>query len=249
MYLKEMKTIVKGATDGAHMVLFWCESLPFNTKEQLQKGSIEFVSREDIRDLVIEMPMHDDGDYAATFYVDSPIDEHLTAYLKETAFYEEFHVKGEGCFGGGEYLTGNKEDLKDDHGMYQVVKIPEGNYNVTVFEVDDPLNNWDEWMSEHTSEEDLDKWENHGAFMSLAVLIICISIISVFFTYWQFTIPAFLVGLTMFVIGLRSEKVGSYSEVHQRIEKIKTLFEETYPASVLTFVSVKNKDHFGNKKS
>jgi len=196
MYLKEMKIIVKGATDGAHMVLFWCESLPFNTKEQLQKGSIEFVSREDIRDLVIEMPMHDDGDYAATFYVDSPIDEHLTGYLKETAFYEEFHVKGEGCFGGGEYLTGNKEDLKDDHGMYQVVKIPEGNYNVTVFEVDDPLNNWDEWMSEHTS-----------------------------------------------------KKVGSYSEVHQRIEKIKTLSEETYPASVLTFVSVKNKDHFGNKKS
>src|SRR5438067_4253166 len=127
-----MKLTARGGTDGAHMVLFWPATLPAGTDDALEDDPVALVERLKADGKLIRFPCDSDGQYTVAVFVRTPVPSDLLAVCKEPEHYLRLEVKGDGYFGGLEYLFQEDRSLLDrfPH-MAEPIRIPDGTYTAT----------------------------------------------------------------------------------------------------------------------
>ena len=137
----------RGGTDGANVVLFWPDNLPDDADARLADDPIPLVAAMKQEGKLIWFPCDGDGVYSVAIYVRTDVPPEVRAVCRHADDYPALVVRGDGYFGGAEYLFKRDATMRDRFaGMCERVRIPAGTYAATVYETELPASLHDTWL-------------------------------------------------------------------------------------------------------
>jgi hypothetical protein len=136
-----------GGTDGANVVLFWPDNLPDDADATLADDPIPLVETLKQDGKLIWFPCEGDGFYSVTIYVRTDVPPDVRAVCRHADDYPAVVVRGDGYFGGAEYMFKRDATMRDRcAGMTGRVRIPAGTYAAAVYRTEPPAALQDTWM-------------------------------------------------------------------------------------------------------
>lgn len=225
-----MKLTARGGTDGANMVLFWPDNLPDDADLILQDDPTTLVDQLRNDGKLIWFVCEGDGDYSVAVYLHIPIPEHLAAMCKDEERYPKLVVKGDGYFGGMEYLFKREASLRKKYpGMCEKITIPDGTYAATVYRtiVSERLRT--AWLLEHAGR--LAKWMSdiQGVILLCAAFSVLVSLLSLCVVSWVAWF--YIVGVTVVLVAITFSL--SRSRWCKAVAQAVLEFENEYPSYVV----------------
>lgn len=99
-----MRLTASGGTDGASIVLFWPDNLPDDADAAINDDPVSLIERLQTKGKLIWFPCGADGGYTVAVYVRADLPPELAPHCKEVDRIASLVVRGNGCFGGMEYV-------------------------------------------------------------------------------------------------------------------------------------------------
>lgn len=225
-----MKLTASGGTDGANIVLFWPDNLPENADQLLADDPIALVEDLQTEGKLIWFPCEGDGSYSVAIYLQEEIPEPLRQFCQHEEEYQQLAVRGEGYFGGLEYMFKHDRQFLDQHqGMCQPVKMPAGQYSASVYQTEIPQAFAASWLREQSGAAAMRISNLQGWLVSLSVLGVFASLISLFIL----PRPAWFALASVTAILIGGCALLSKSEAYQTVAKAREEYERTFPTYVV----------------
>jgi hypothetical protein len=225
-----MKITASGGTDGANIVLFWPDQLPDNFDDEFQDDAIALVEALRNDGTLIWFPCDGDGFYTVAIFVRAPVPDDLLAACTEEEHVSSLSVRGEGFFGGMEYMFKSDRALLDKYpGMCEQVTIPDGTYTARIYSTNIANGVYEAWLVKHAGRTAKRMWDLHGYVIGMSVIAFIASLVCLFVLSWTswFYVVALAVALAMTAIGM------SRTEGHKAVRKVRDAYEKAYPSYVV----------------
>jgi hypothetical protein len=225
-----MKLTARGGTDGANMVLFWPATLPTGADDALQDDPIALAEQLKADGKLIWFPCDSDGQYTVAVFVRTPIPDELLANCKEPERYPRLVVRGEGYFGGMEYMFQEDRSLLDrfPH-MAERIRIPDGTYAASVYQTDAPEAQYEEFLRNRAGVGPKGVWDAHGKVAACAVAGVLASLVAAAVGPRGLWVPVVGVTLALIVTAVAISRTGAYRAVRLARDE----FEREFPAYVV----------------
>jgi hypothetical protein len=225
-----MRITASGATDGGNVVLFWPDNLPDDADDSLRNEASNLVDSLCKDGKLIWFLCEGDGDYTLAVYVNEPVPEDLRRICKDEEKYATLRVKGDGYFGGMEYLFKHDSTLVDKSaGMLQKIAIPDGTYSATVYRTEQPDGFYQSWLRNKVGPAAKWLWNLQRAFAMTAFVSILSNVMFLFFPSWGVWFHS--LGVTVFLL------VGaitlSRTKWYRLVAEAKAEFSRAYPSYVV----------------
>jgi hypothetical protein len=229
--MKAVKAIASGGTDAASMVLFWPDNLPYETDDELKKDPIAFV--EELRDQgkLIWFPCDGDGGYTVAIYEAGQVPEYLKEYCKTEEHIPGVVVKGEGYFGGMEYIFKLDSSFRDKYPhMCGRVELPQGTYSARIYSTDVPETTYKSWLLKEAGVKGKRYADVHGGIAACAVAGVLVSFIAAFVATRTvlFCIGAVAIAFIGAAVAM------SYTKQYKSVAQAKDGFKKAYPDYVVS---------------
>jgi hypothetical protein len=225
-----MKLTARGGTDGANMVLFWPATLPAGADAAFEDDPVAFVEQLKADGKLIWFPCDSDGHYTLAAFVRTPVPSDLLAVCKAPEHYPRLEVRGDGYFGGLEYLFKDDRSLLDRFPqMAEVVRIPDGIYKATVYQAEAPESLYEEYLRNRAGPAAKGVWDAHRLVAACAVAGVFASLIAAATGprgLWQ---PVVGVTAALIVTAVAISRTPAYRKVRQARDE----YEMTFPAYVV----------------
>jgi hypothetical protein len=225
-----MKFHARGGTDGAIVVLFWPANMPDDADQLLQTKPISLIESLHGQGKLIWFPCDADGAYALAIFVRCPIPDELFMYCRNEELISALIVKGEGYFGGGEYMCKDAFALlKRYPTMCEKVFISEGTYSARVYCTDVPESIYESWLIDHAGARAKRLWDLHGTIAALAVVSVIGSLLAFATASWMIRIIIWTIAFT-----LVGAAVGmSRTKWYKKVARAQDTFRKSYPDYVI----------------
>lgn len=230
-----MRVTAKGGTDGGSVVLFWPDNLPEDADAALESDPIELIERLQREGKLIWFRGDGDGDNSVSVYVRSPLPESLARICREEEKIPRLLVKGDGYFGGIEYIF--KRDSRRAKGyphMIEKIVIPEGAYSASVYQADITDHLHASWIAHRVGVRVRRLWRLHSSIAVLSVVGVLCTVITLFFVSWPvwFAISGATGLLLIAAIGI--SKTSAYRAMVQANDE----FVQEFPTYVVVLDDV-----------
>lgn len=221
-----MKITASGGTDGASIVLFWPNHLPDDFDETSQDDPLPII--EGLRDegKLIWFPCDGDGTYRVSIFVRTPLPDTLQAVCKQEECIPLLAVKGEGFFGGLEYVFKTDRTLVEKYpSMLQPVAIPEGAYAATVYRTDVPDAVYETWLEDRAGRGAKRLWYVNTWLAAAAVIGALATVVGACVLSWAawYWVAEFAALSALAAIGLHR------TPACQAVRQAKAEYEEEFP--------------------
>ena len=225
-----MKLTARGGTDGANMALFWPETLPDGADAALEDDPLALVEQLKADGKLVWFPCDSDGGYTLAVFVRTPVPDELLAVCGEPERYPALTVRGDGYFGGLEYLFKDDRSLLDrfPH-MAGPVRIPDGTYAATVYQTDVPESQYDEFLRGRAGTAAKGVWDAHGLVAAWAVAGVFASLITAATGPRQLWTTIVGVTAALIVTAVAISRTPAYRTVRRARDE----FETEYPSYVV----------------
>jgi hypothetical protein len=225
----QMKITAHGGTDAATIALFWPDNLPEGADRLLQKDPLELAESLRKEGRLLWFPCDGDGDYTVAIFVRSPVPDYLRALCEDEERYPTLVVKGQGYFGGGEYMFKHDSSfLKKHPRMCERVVVPEGAYAATVYRTNVPEEIYEAWLKDHAGSRAKRLWDFHGVLAACSVAAVVLSLISFAFPW---VVRYCVMAATLVLVGLA---VGlSRTKAYRSVAAAQKEYEKAYPGYVV----------------
>ena len=225
-----MKITASGGTDGANIVLFWPENLPVGADEIFADDPIDLIEKLRDEGKLIWFLCEGDGDFSVAVFVGSPAPVELMSLCKDEESYPELTVRGDGYFGGMEYIFKKPGSLQEKMvGMIEKVQIPDGTYSARVYRVAHTDSFYNSWLVKHVGAS-AKRLANVQVKLGVCAFIgILASMISFFFTTWagwMYVVGATLI-CTVAAVGL------CFTKSCKSVADARKDFNREYPSYVV----------------
>ena len=225
-----MRITASGATDGGNIVLFWPENLP-DDFDELRKGREgEVIDRMRGEGRLIWFPCDGDGDHTVAIFLGEPVPQFLSEFCRDEETYPRLSVRGEGFFGGLEYVFKRDASLLERYpGMMERVRLPEGDYGARVWRTDLPEGFRDQWLRKHAGAWAVRVWRAHMNLMLLAIACALATLVALCLVPWRvwFCTAGAVVGIVL--VGEALTRTRAYKSVEAGREE----YGRTYPSFVV----------------
>ena len=147
-----MRVTASGGTDAGNIVLFWPENLPEDADAVARTHDIIPLIDQLRKDgkLIWFICDGGDGGFSVAIYVRTAIPEALARLCQDEDNYPKMTVKGDGYFGGLEYIFKRDSSLSAKFpGMLEKVAIPQGTYTAKVYRTAITDVRRQSWLGDH----------------------------------------------------------------------------------------------------
>ena len=164
-----MKLTARGGTDGANMVLFGRPPCRPGPTTPFQDDPLALAEQLKADGKLIWFPCDSDGQYTVAVFVRTPVPDELLANCQEPEHYPRLVVKGDGYFGGMEYMFQEDRSLLDrfPH-MAEAIRIPDGTYAATVYQTDATEAQYEEFLRSRAGVGPKGVWDAHAKVAACA---------------------------------------------------------------------------------
>jgi hypothetical protein len=225
-----VKITARGGTDGATMVLYWPDNLPDDADTQLKDDPMALIEKLRDEGKLILFPCDGDGQYTLAVFVGGQVSDELQEFCKEEERYPSLIVRGDGYFGGAEYMFKHNDTLRIafPH-MSEKVVMPAGTYAARVWRTNVPESVYHTWLVREAGPGAKRLRDLHRGIATCAVVGVLLALVTLLFVPWAvwFCIAGAAIALVVVAVAL------SRTPAYQAVAKAQRHYEEAFPKYVV----------------